>query len=121
MKRAFDPRRWERIRTGGQVRYVLIRGVLMSGALFAAAAAVVEPLAGWIFYGHAYSPPELHYRIIQWIVAGLFCGLLVGIMTWYGGEREYERHRPPKPSPTKRRRRPRKKAKPSTQRKGEDS
>lgn len=91
MFKKFDPKKWERIRAKGRIRYVLLYGVLMMGSVFAVAAFLAEPLIGRIFYGQGYSS-DMTLRLIQWPIAGVFFGKLIGIMTWYGGEREYENY-----------------------------
>ncbi len=103
MKKSFDPKRWEKIRAKGRTRYVLVRGILGFGLIFAVAAALVEPLIGMAAWGRAYTP-NVGVRLIQWPVAGIFFGLLMGIMTWAGGEREYEKYLEERARQAKRRR-----------------
>ncbi len=106
-KKPFDPRRWEEIRKKGRTRFILVRGILLMGIPFALIAALMEPVIGRIAWGAAYTPDSA-VRMIQWPLAGLFFGLLAGIMLWYGGEREYEKYRETHPVKKKKRRKKKK-------------
>lgn len=106
-KKPFDPKRWEVIRQKGRTRFILVRGVLFMGVPFALIAALVEPIIGRVAWGAAYSPDPT-VRLIQWPLAGFFFGILAGIMVWYGGEREYEKHREANPVKKKKRRKKKK-------------
>jgi hypothetical protein len=81
--RAYDPQAWERERTKGMRRFVLIRGVLSWGLLMTVAMAfVAKPFA------EGFTSKAAIIHLVVWPLAGA----IYGVVLWHWQERTYQKH-----------------------------
>lgn len=84
--------KWSAYRAKGQVRFLLVEGILKLGGMFA----ILMLVSNYLFdYGFTNSnlADYLSSRktISDFIYGGLFFGSLMGLFFWYMGEREFKK------------------------------
>ena len=81
MAKTFNTEGWSRIRAGGPVRFILIRGVLLWGCV----TGILLPPIRWLRSGEV--PTASHFAITVLVCAVL--GVLFGAFLWSRSERAY--------------------------------